>query len=104
MAAGWHSTFHGSRKSKSMTPLQEPGIPSAFGSTLRPWLNISALFVALILGFCLRSWNISWGIPGIHPCLGRYMEALHPDECPTGTACTRCRLIPEADREGVTLP
>jgi hypothetical protein len=41
---------------------------------------ILLLLAILATGFRLRNKAITWGLPEIHPYLGRSMDALHPDE------------------------
>ena len=51
---------------------QHPGFTRRF--------RLAVLVGILVLGFSLRALNITWGIPEMHPYLGRHMEGLHPDE------------------------
>jgi Dolichyl-phosphate-mannose-protein mannosyltransferase len=44
------------------------------------YFSYLALVVILLLGSYVRATNLSWGVPELHPFMGRYMEFLYPDE------------------------
>jgi hypothetical protein len=43
-------------------------------------IGILLLLPILTIGFWLRTKEITWGLPELHPSLNRSMDALHPDE------------------------
>src|SRR5215467_7485747 len=62
-----------------MTPILNNSMTAPETSKNR-YVSYLALVVILLLGSYARATNLSWGVPELHPFMGRYMEFLYPDE------------------------